>query len=100
MASTANIGETKNIMMVVPLNPVRLVCHEKYLKEGLKRADIGGQFLLCYLFRTKQKDQPARKRRGATFNAIYYLIKLSFQSDLKFGAEARSRPRQARLTQA
>ena len=29
-------GLTKNIMTVVPVSPTRLVCHEKYLKDGLR----------------------------------------------------------------
>ena len=36
MATAANTGDTKNIMMVVPSRPTRLVCHEKYLNEGLE----------------------------------------------------------------
>ena len=36
IATAANIGEIKNIMIDVPINPTRLVCHEKYLKVGLK----------------------------------------------------------------
>ena len=37
MASAANIGDTKNIITDVPANPIRLVCHEKYLNDGLKK---------------------------------------------------------------
>ena len=30
------IGLMKNIITVVPINPIKQVCHEKYLKAGLK----------------------------------------------------------------
>ena len=32
-------GLMKNIMTVVPLRPTRLVCHEKYLNDGLHCLD-------------------------------------------------------------
>ena len=36
------IGLMKNIMTVVPINPIKHVCQEKYLKAGLKsRKRIG-----------------------------------------------------------
>ena len=35
IATAANIGEIRNIMIEVPNNPTRLVCQEKYLKDGL-----------------------------------------------------------------
>ena len=30
-------GLMKNIITVVPVSPTRLVCHEKYLNEGLEK---------------------------------------------------------------
>ena len=30
------IGLMKNIIIVVPISPIKQVCHEKYLKDGLK----------------------------------------------------------------
>ena len=40
MATAANIGEIRNIITVVPVRPTRLVCHEKYLNDGLNLRNI------------------------------------------------------------
>ena len=40
MATAAKSGEMKNIMTEVPIKPTRLVCQEKYLKDGLKKIII------------------------------------------------------------
>ena len=36
IATAANSGEMRNIMTEVPMSPTKLVCQEKYLKDGLK----------------------------------------------------------------
>ena len=38
-------GLMKNIMTVVPISPTRLVCHEKYLNDGLRRKE---RIKICY----------------------------------------------------
>ena len=39
-------GLMKNIMTVVPVRPTRLVCHEKYLNDGLRKKEVFGDLAL------------------------------------------------------
>ena len=64
----------KNIMTVVPINPIKHVCQEKYLKAGLK----------------------SREKNWFQKNACLDLNHCNTYR--KLGADAKSSPKHARLT--